>query len=109
MTDNKTPRHAGMQGIRVCVRKPAPQIGWTTIYVPARKLQPLLVSTGGSVRALTRACRCAALKAKPEDGRAWSEVVLDGAVKVIEKARHLDEAIMLAAAAANNAAWADAQ
>lgn len=108
MTTTNAIRHAGMQGIRVCVRKPQPQLGWTTIYVPARRLSKLLDMTGGSVRAVTRACRCAALSSKSEQDRTWSDVVLDGAVRVIEKARHLEEAVMLAVAAENNAQWADA-
>lgn len=105
MTPVHLPRRAYPRGIRVCVHKAAPNLGWTTIYLPGRKLAKLLEISAGSIPTITSACRSASRKATAAPPRTWSGVVLDGAVALLEKEQAITNAVAAAAARENNAAW----
>lgn len=104
-------KHAGMLGMRICVRKPG-GTGWTTIYVREEKLEPLMRVADSNVAAVTDACRKASLRAKPLAGNSWSDVCLAKALRLLKLERRLRaEAQAIAeanAAAENNQAWSQA-
>ncbi len=108
MTPAHLTRRSCPRGIRVCVHKAAPNLGWTTIYLPGRKLAKLLEVSADSIPTITSACRRASIKARATPPRTWSGVVLEGAVALLEKEQAIANAVAAAAARENKAAW-DAQ
>lgn len=99
--------------VRVCVPKPTragklAKGDYTTAYIRRQDYVVLLRLAGGEVKTVTNALRFAAVRLSPREGIRWSQLVVAGAIRLLQKALDEAEALQRKVAAENNSAWDNA-
>lgn len=96
--------------VRVCVPKPNRtgkllKSDYTTAYICSQNYAVLLQLAGGDAKVVTNTLRIAAGRLTPKADIGWSQQVVAGAIRLLQKSLAEAEALQQKLAAENNSLW----